>query len=75
MQIIDKELFRVLREEHGQEYDGFMLKKLVPVIGDTSLHNLGISEQSVREHLWETLDVIVNTAATTNFDERYHSHN
>ncbi|GLJ56005.1 hypothetical protein SUGI_1202470 [Cryptomeria japonica] len=70
-EIIDKELFKVLREQHGHEYNEFMLQKLVPVVGDTSIHNLGISERSVREHLWETLDVIVNTAATTNFDERY----
>ncbi|KAH9317090.1 hypothetical protein KI387_018859, partial [Taxus chinensis] len=70
-EIIDKELFKVLREQHGDGYTSFMLNKVVPVVGDTSVPNLGISEQSVREHLWETLHVIVNTAANTNFDERY----
>ncbi|KAH9292347.1 hypothetical protein KI387_042466, partial [Taxus chinensis] len=70
-EIIDKELFKVLREQHGHEYDGFMLNKIVPVAGDTSAHNLGITEQSVRDHLCESLHVIVHTAASTRFDERY----
>ncbi|KAH9317089.1 hypothetical protein KI387_018858, partial [Taxus chinensis] len=70
-EILDKELFRVLREQKGDGYRSFMVQKVVPVVGDTSVPNLGISERSVREHLWESLHVIINTAANTNFDERY----
>eukprot|EP01018_Ginkgo_biloba_P006208 Gb_33594 [translate_table: standard] len=65
-----KELFKTLKEQHGANFENFVSTKVVPVIGDVTLEKLGI-EESVREHLVETLDVIVNNAANTVFDERY----
>ena len=70
-QIISKELFRPLREKWGANLDAFILKKIALVPGDISYEDLGVKDSNLREEMWGQLDVIVNMAATTNFDERY----
>lgn len=71
-QIISKELFRPVREKWGANLDSFISKKIVLVPGDISYQELGLKDSKIlREEMWQQLDVIVNMAATTNFDERY----
>ncbi|KAL0460776.1 UNVERIFIED_CONTAM: Fatty acyl-CoA reductase 3 [Sesamum latifolium] len=70
-EVVDAELFRVLREEYGASFDTALLSKIIPVSGDVSLENLGIVDQEVSENMWREIDIIVNSAATTRFDERY----
>jgi alcohol-forming fatty acyl-CoA reductase len=67
--VIGKEIFSVLKEQHGREYSKFMEEKISAVAGDVIFENLGIECCQV-ENLFNEIDVIVNSAATTNFYER-----
>lgn len=65
-------MFKILREQHGDNFESFIFHKVVPVVGDVAAdHNLGIAEEARREHLWENVDAIVNNAASTAFDDRF----
>jgi fatty acyl-CoA reductase len=71
VQVIDTELYSLLREKHGD--DGFqqlIQEKVVALAGDITHENLGL-EAPVVEELAKDIDTIVNIAATTNFYERY----
>jgi fatty acyl-CoA reductase len=63
-------LFRILKEKWGTNLSSFISEKVAVVPGDISLEELGLKDSSLREELWNQIDVIVNLAATTNFDER-----
>ena len=67
---MNNELFKGLREIHGNEFREFMLKRLVPVAGDMTKQNLGIEKDMV-DVLTREVDIIVSSAATTTFDERW----
>jgi fatty acyl-CoA reductase len=67
---MEKDLFRVLKEKWGTNVSSFISEKVSVVPGDISLEGLGLKDSSLREELWNQIDVIVNLAATTNFDER-----
>eukprot|EP01018_Ginkgo_biloba_P004768 Gb_08789 [translate_table: standard] len=69
-QMTSTELFKLLRELYGADYQRFVTRKIVPVVGDVAHENLGI-EESIREQLWAKVDIVVNIAATTTFYERY----
>ncbi|KAL9319292.1 hypothetical protein ACSQ67_015809 [Phaseolus vulgaris] len=69
-EIINTDLFRCLQQVHGKSYQAFMLSKLVPVVGNICEHNLGLDED-ISNVIEEEVDVIVNSAANTTFDERY----
>lgn len=70
-QVIGKDLFRVLREKWGSNLNSFISEKLTVVPGDISCANLGVTDSNLREEMWREVEVVVNLAATTNFDERY----
>ncbi|KAF8403250.1 hypothetical protein HHK36_011351 [Tetracentron sinense] len=70
-EVIGKEVFRVLRERHGVSLDSFIWDKVTPIPGDIAFENLGIKGSDVREEMCREIDIVVNIAATTNFDERY----
>lgn len=67
---MSKELFRVLRDMHGDEFESFISDKLCPVAGDIAMEDLGIQETHLKEEIMEEVDIIANVAATTTFDER-----
>ncbi|KAL8214382.1 hypothetical protein R6Q57_003831 [Mikania cordata] len=69
-EIINAELFKTLQQAYGKSYQSFMLSKLVPVTGNVCESNLGLDEETVDE-IAKDLDIIVNSAANTTFDERY----
>ncbi|KAJ4823884.1 Fatty acyl-CoA reductase 2 [Turnera subulata] len=69
-EIINAELFKCLRQTYGKSYQAFMMSKIVPVLGDICESNLGLEEDLVDE-IANEVDVIVNSAANTTFDERY----
>ena len=50
-------------------FENFILSKLVPVVGDMRKTNIGIEEE-VANRIATEVDVIINSAATTTFDER-----
>ncbi|XP_042510489.1 fatty acyl-CoA reductase 3-like [Macadamia integrifolia] len=70
-EVIGKDVFRVLREKCGAGLDSFVAEKVTAVAGDIACDNLGIDASDLREEMWKEIDIIVNIAATTNFDERY----
>lgn len=47
-----------------------MLRKLIPVVGDVRVGNIGIKPE-IAEEISEEVDVIINSAANTTFDERF----
>lgn len=61
----------MLKEKYGDGYDAFMTSKLFPVAGDISLDDLGMTDSKLIEYICEETNIVVNVAATTNFDERY----
>ncbi|KAK7278796.1 hypothetical protein RJT34_23832 [Clitoria ternatea] len=69
-EIINTELFKCLQQVHGKSYQAFMMSKLVPVVGNVCESNLGLDE-GITNVIAEEVDVIVNSAANTTFDERY----
>ncbi|XP_076910498.1 fatty acyl-CoA reductase 2, chloroplastic-like [Bidens hawaiensis] len=69
-EIIDIELFKSLQQTYGKSYQSFMLSKLVPVIGNVCETNLGLDEDTA-DVIAKDVDIIVNSAANTTFDERY----
>ncbi|KAM1100211.1 hypothetical protein FF1_006660 [Malus domestica] len=70
-EIIGKDLFRVLKEKWEAGMNSIISEKLTVVPGDISREDLGLNDSSLREEMLSHIDVIVNLAATTNFDERY----
>ncbi|CAN0927495.1 Fatty acyl-CoA reductase 2, chloroplastic [Linum grandiflorum] len=72
-EIIEADIFRALKQQHGESYESFMLSKLVPVVGDLTRGDpelLGL-ESHVADFVADQVDVMVNSAANTTFDERY----
>ncbi|KAL8550036.1 hypothetical protein ACS0TY_008749 [Phlomoides rotata] len=70
-EVVDTELFRVLRGSCGEDFDSLISSKVIPISGDVACENLGITDSELKEILWQEIDIIVNSAATTNFFERY----
>ncbi|KAK3032799.1 hypothetical protein RJ639_035321, partial [Escallonia herrerae] len=70
-EVIAKDLFRVLKEKQGENLSSLISQKLTPVAGDITYKNLGVKDPQLLEEMWRDVDVVVNLAATTNFDERY----
>ncbi|GAB4824724.1 hypothetical protein Ancab_007589 [Ancistrocladus abbreviatus] len=70
-EIIGTELFKVLKEKHGSNFDSFIAEKVTAVAGDASYENLEINDHNLREEMLQEIDVVVNLAATTKFYDRY----
>ncbi|KAF7805696.1 Fatty acyl-CoA reductase 3 [Senna tora] len=70
-EIIGKDLFRLLKEKLGGNFNSFISEKSTLVPGDISQEGLGLKDSILREEICNQTDVIINLAATTNFDERY----
>lgn len=68
-QVLDAELFNTLRETHGASYLSFMLSKLIPVTGNICDSDIGLQADSAEE-IAKEVDVIINSAANTTFNER-----
>lgn len=69
--VIEKELFRVLKEKWGSSFNSRIMEKVTLVAGDITMDDLGVKDSELRHKILSQVDVIVNLAATTNFDERY----
>ncbi|KAL9296859.1 hypothetical protein ACSQ67_022755 [Phaseolus vulgaris] len=62
---------RVLRDQWDEDFDSFILKKIVVISGDVSLHNFGLEDEKLKIKMFEEINIIINFAATTKFDERF----
>ncbi|KAK4440625.1 Fatty acyl-CoA reductase 3 [Sesamum alatum] len=69
-EVIGKELFKVLKEKNGANLNSLIQEKVSLLAGDITRHNLGL-ESSTLEELFGQVDLIINLAASTDFDERY----
>lgn len=63
-------MFKVLKEKLGANFNSFISEKLTLVPGDISREDLGLEDSILSEEIYYQTDVIINLAATTNFDER-----
>ncbi|XP_054797592.1 probable fatty acyl-CoA reductase 4 [Prosopis cineraria] len=72
-EIISKDLFKILRDKWGADFDSFISEKIIAVEGDVSVANLGLEDENnvEKNKISNEIDIIVNVAATTNFDERF----
>ncbi|XP_021279352.1 fatty acyl-CoA reductase 3-like [Herrania umbratica] len=70
-EIIGKDLFKVLKEKHGKNFSSFISEKITLIPGDISREDLGVEDSNLVQEMCREVDVVVNLAATTNFDERY----
>ncbi|XP_012838538.1 PREDICTED: fatty acyl-CoA reductase 1-like isoform X2 [Erythranthe guttata] len=70
-EIVDTELFRVLRDKLGENITTFLSSKIIPVSGDVSKEKFGIGDAELIGKMYGEIDFIINSAATTRFDERY----
>ncbi|KAJ8568464.1 hypothetical protein K7X08_027997 [Anisodus acutangulus] len=70
-EVVAKDLFKVLREKSGANFTTFVSQRTTIVPGDISCENLGVNDSNLLEEMWREVDIVVNLAATTNFDERY----
>uniref|UniRef100_A0A7N2MCY1 Fatty acyl-CoA reductase n=1 Tax=Quercus lobata TaxID=97700 RepID=A0A7N2MCY1_QUELO len=70
IEILDSELFKCLEQMYGESFEDFMIRKLVPVVGNVCESNLGMDPCTANE-IAKKVDVIINSAANTTFDERY----
>ncbi|KZV52574.1 alcohol-forming fatty acyl-CoA reductase-like [Dorcoceras hygrometricum] len=68
-EVISKDLFRVLKGNCGENFDSFLSKKVRVVAGDITCENLGVKDTNLLDQMWEEIDIVVNSAANTNFDE------
>ncbi|KAK7836710.1 putative fatty acyl-coa reductase 4 [Quercus suber] len=69
--VIGQDLFNVLRKSWGANLESFIFERVTPIAGDISDENFGIKDSILREEMWNEIDIVLNSAATTNFDERY----
>ncbi|CAA0810676.1 Fatty acyl-CoA reductase 3 [Striga hermonthica] len=70
-EVMEKDLFRVLKEKYGDNLNSFISDKVRVVAGDITCDNLGVKDQYLLEEMCEQVDIVLNLAATTKFDERY----
>lgn len=69
-EVMGKELFKVVREKYGENLNSLILEKVTLLSGDITLDCFGL-QTSTFQSLFTEVNVVVNFAATTNFDERY----
>ncbi|KAI4986903.1 hypothetical protein ZWY2020_019533 [Hordeum vulgare] len=69
-EVTGKEIFQLLKKNHGVGFDNFIEEKICPLAGDVMHEGFGLNSAKL-SNLYKNIDIIVNGAATTNFTERY----
>ncbi|KAG5577978.1 hypothetical protein H5410_058112 [Solanum commersonii] len=71
-EIMQAELFNVLREKIGaNNLNSLVEEKVFPIAGDISIEDFGIENPEMKDDMLKEIDIIIHSAATTRFDERY----
>ncbi|MCD7452731.1 hypothetical protein HAX54_017950 [Datura stramonium] len=68
---VAKDLFKLLREKYGANLNTLISQRTTIIPGDITCENLGVKDSNLLDEMWKEVEVVVNLAATTNFDERY----
>ncbi|GJV66605.1 jojoba acyl CoA reductase-related male sterility protein [Tanacetum coccineum] len=69
-EVVSKDLFNVLKEKYGENLQTFLAEKVTLVAGDITHENLGVHDPLLCQQMWRDVDVVVNVAASTVFNER-----
>ncbi|XP_075073600.1 fatty acyl-CoA reductase 3 isoform X1 [Nicotiana tabacum] len=69
-EVIKTDLFGVLRKKLGANLQALIEDRVFLVAGDIACDNLGINSE-LKNEMFKEIDIIVNSAAATRFDERY----
>lgn len=59
----------VVNKKYGAKLESLILEKITLIAGDITLDNLGIQDSTLEE-LFEQVEIVINLAATTDFDGR-----
>ncbi|CAH1429769.1 unnamed protein product [Lactuca virosa] len=70
-EVVAKDLFKVLKEKYHTKLQNFLSEKVILVPGDITCENLGVKDSCLKEDMWRDVEVVVNSAASTDFYERY----
>ncbi|XP_023756866.1 fatty acyl-CoA reductase 3 isoform X2 [Lactuca sativa] len=70
-EVLDNDLFMNIKEVHKTNFQRFISEKVMPVAGDIRLQNFGVTNISLLNEMRGQVNVVVSSAATTKFDERY----
>ncbi|CAN4100756.1 unnamed protein product [Withania somnifera] len=71
-EVMMTELFNVIREKMGSvNLCSLVEEKVFAISGDVSHEDMGIKNSHLRDNMRKEIDIIINSAATINFDERY----
>ncbi|GFQ06078.1 fatty acyl-coa reductase 3 [Phtheirospermum japonicum] len=69
-EVMAKDLFVVVKEKYGPKLDCLIQQKITLLAGDITLDCLGLKGPTL-EQLYEEVEIVINLAATTAFDERF----
>ncbi|KAI3450694.1 hypothetical protein Pfo_007359 [Paulownia fortunei] len=69
-EVMAKDLFKVVKEKYGSNLNSLILEKVTLLPGDITRDRLGLGGSTSKE-LFGEVDVVINLAATTDFDERF----
>ncbi|KAL5976378.1 Catalyzes the reduction of fatty acyl-CoA to fatty alcohol [Asimina triloba] len=58
LQVMENELFRILREKHSEDFDSFITEKVTAVAVDIFYQNLGITDSGVVEEMWKEVNIV-----------------
>ncbi|XP_022153088.1 fatty acyl-CoA reductase 3-like [Momordica charantia] len=70
-EVVEKDLFRLLKEKWSGNLDTFISERISLVHGDVACPNMGLKDSNLLKEMKNQVEIIINLAATTNFDERY----
>ncbi|KAK2430395.1 alcohol-forming fatty acyl-CoA reductase [Trifolium repens] len=70
-EVFQTDLFALLRDKWSQEFDSFISEKVMAIAGDIAVENLGLKDENLKNTMFQEIDLIVNSAASTNFNERF----
>lgn len=60
----------VVKEKYGAKLDSLIDEKISVIAGDVTRENLGVQDSDLLVELFTQVEVVLNLAATTDFDER-----
>ncbi|XP_022957707.1 fatty acyl-CoA reductase 3-like [Cucurbita moschata] len=70
-EVIEKDLFQVLRKKWGANLNTLISEKICLVPGEISLSQMGLKDSIWVDEMKNRVEIVINLAATTDFDERY----
>ncbi|XP_019198999.1 PREDICTED: alcohol-forming fatty acyl-CoA reductase-like [Ipomoea nil] len=70
-EVMEKDLFRAVKEKYGKKLNNIISEKVSIVAGDVTFEKMGVKDSHLLDQMQKEVDVVVNLAAITDFYERY----